>query len=461
MNRRGFLKTAAAAGPMILSARAFGQSVTGANETINIGMVGLGGRARAMRETCNLMDGIRIVAACDCFEPRVNEYMASNPQDQECTPYLDFREMIEKENLDGIMVQTTTHARAWVSCHAMAMGCDVYIEKPMSLTIAEGREMVDCARKYGAVTQIGTQQRSMPLNNWASALVRNGRIGKLRTVYAPNFLGPVPWPDHKEEEPLPEGSNEGWWDVWTNQAPLRPYHHLMHRRWDHYAEFDGGGQSFGVTGWGTHSYDEAQKGIGADYTGPVEVILEQPLRDKVAGIYPEGREISPDETGAHYYQMIYNRPPGPRAVVRMRFADGVELALTLDSDWGPGLGAIFVGEDGIIEINRDQISASDPEIIAGDDRPDALPNPYTNWENIPHVQNWMDCIKSRERCLGDIEYGQRASTLCYLVNIARDAGMVGMPLKWDPENERFSNFEELNTSPYVKRDRRAGYELPA
>jgi hypothetical protein len=461
MNRRGFLKTVAAASPLILTGKAFAQNAVSPNEMVNIGVVGLGGRARQMRESVNLTDGIRIVAASDCFQPRIDQWMASNPEDQECTPYLDFREMIEKENLDGIMAITTTHARAWVSCHAMAMGCDVYIEKPMSLTIAEGREMVDCARKYGSVTQIGTQQRSIPLNNWAAALVRNGRIGTLRTVYAPNFLGPVPWPTDRPEEPFPEGSNEGWWDVWTNQAPLRPYHHLMHRQWDHYAEFDGGGQSFGVTGWGAHSYDEAQKGMGTDETGPVEIILEEPLRDKVAGIYPEGREISPNETGAHYYQMIHNRPPGPRAVVRMKYAEGHDLALTLDADWGPGLGAIFVGDDGIIEINRDVISASDPEIISGDDRPDQLPNPYTNHENVPHVADWRDCIKSREKCLGDIEYGQRASTVCYLVNIARDAGMVGMPLKWDPETEKFTNFEELNNSPYMTRTRREGYELPA
>ena len=435
MNRRGFLKTVAAASPLILTSPAFGQNAVSPNETVNIGVVGLGGRARQLRESVNLTDGIRIVAVSDCFQPRIDQWMESNPEGQECTPYLDFREMIEKENLDGIMAVTTTHARAWVSCHAMAMGCDVYIEKPMSLTIAEGREMVDCARKYGSVTQIGTQQRSIPLNNWAASLVRNGRIGKLRTVYAPNFLGPVAWPTDRPEEPFPEGSNEGWWDVWTNQAPLRPYHHLMHRQWDHYAEFDGGGQSFGVTGWGAHSYDEAQKGMGTDESGPIEIILEEPLRDKLAGIYPEGREISPNETGAHYYQMIQNRAPGPRAVVRMKYAEGHDLALTLDADWGPGLGAIFVGDDGIIEINRDVISASDPEIISGDD-PRTVASvareagirhegPGYDARELPDDEAELDAVMAEHRVFGRVTPEQKKAMVLSLQRLGHTVAMTG------------------------------------
>ena len=112
----------------------------------------------------------------------------------------------------------------------MAMGMDVYIEKPMALTIAEGRQMVRAARKHKRVTQVGTQQRSMPINNWASDFIKNGKLGKIREVLAPNFIAPERWPG-KPAQPLPAGGGDNWWDIWTNQAELRPYHAELHRGW--------------------------------------------------------------------------------------------------------------------------------------------------------------------------------------------------------------------------------------
>ncbi len=451
MNRRDFIKTTAAAAPLILSARARGQEGPPPSETVNVGLIGLGGRCHEIANTCFQTPGVRVVAVCDCFKPRVDQWMSAIPEGQKWTPYLDFREMIEKENLDGVMVETTTHARAWITCHAMAMGMDAYIEKPMCLTIAEGRDMVNIARKYERVTQVGTQQRSMPLNNWASDLVKNGAIGKVNVVLAPNFMGPWHW-ESKEEQPLPEGSNEGWWDIWTNQAEMRPYHQNIHRGWANWWAYDGGGRSFGVTGWGTHSYDQIQRGLGTDETGPVEVMLEEPVRTIRTGVFNE-RQPGPDETGARYYPMA--NAEGPRARVRMKFKGGTELLLHLDADWGPGLGAIFYGDDGHIEINRDQISGAPEDLLNAADRPEPLQVPETQ----PHIANWAECIKTRERCTADIEYGQRSSTLCYLVNIVRDLGMVGKTLEWDPKKELFKNCDEGNAM--LSRPRREGWELPA
>ena len=107
--------------------------------------------------------------------------------------YADFRKMIDREKLDAVMIETTTHARAWIAILAMQAGMHAYIEKPMALTVSEGRAMVRAARKFQRVTQVGTQQRSMPINNWASDLVKNGGIGKVLTVLAPNFIGPIRW----------------------------------------------------------------------------------------------------------------------------------------------------------------------------------------------------------------------------------------------------------------------------
>jgi len=425
----------------------------GANEMVNVGLIGLGGRCRDIVATCLHIPTIRIAAVCDCFKPRVDSLIKALAENNvAANGYTDFREMIEKENLDGVMVETTTHARAWVTCHAMAMGMDAYIEKPMCLTIAEGREMVKIARKYKRVTQVGTQQRSMPLNNWASDLVKNGALGKVTQVLAPNFLGPLHWTDKPGQE-LPKGGDDNWWDTWTNQAVFRPYHTDLHRGWAHWWDYDGGGPCYGVTGWGTHSYDQIQRGLGTDETGPVEVTLEEPVADRPAGNFVE-REISDDETGAGYYHMVKNSS-GPRAKTRMKFANGTELLLHLDADCSPGLGCIFVGEKGRIEINRDKISANPRELIELPDRPPALSVPETQ----PHIENWLECIKTRGTCTADIEYGQRSSSLCYLVNIVRDVGRVGDTLHWDPASERFSNCDEGNN--LVSRPRRDGWELPA
>ncbi len=453
--RRGFLSFTGGVATAAVIGCATGSKANkvSANDVVNIGLIGLGGRCKHMAETCGHIPQLRIAAVCDCFQPRVDGFIKDcQPKDQTWKGYVDFREMIEKENLDGVMVETTTHARAWVTCLAMAAGADVYIEKPMCLTIAEGREMVKIARKYKRVTQVGTQQRTIPLNNWASDLVKNGRLGKIKEVLAPNFLGPDRWTP-KPGEPMPEGGSANWWDIWTNQAELRPYLKELHHGWARWEDYDGGGVSFGVTGWGAHSYDQIQRGLGTDETGPVEVVLEEAVQVLPAGKF-EDRTPSEDETGAHYYQMI-KTASGPRAKVRMKYENGVELKLHLDGDCSPGLGCVFVGEKGRIEVNRDQISSDHKELIQGADRPE----PLKVMESQPHVENWIECIKSRKKCTADIEYGQRSSTVCYRVNIARNVGKIGETLKWDPKAERFTNCEEGNAM--LTRPRRKGYELPA
>ncbi len=145
---------------------------------------------------------------------------------------------------------------------------------------------------------------------------------------------------------------------------------------------------------------------------------------------------------------------GPRAKVTMKFAGGTQLQLHLDGDRGPGLGAIFVCEKGKIEINRNKIASNPKEIVRSKDNPGPNKRPETAY----HLQNWIECIKSRNRCNADIEIGQRATTLCYLVNIVRDVGRVGEKLHWDPAAERFTGCDEANR--LLSRPRRKGYELP-
>ncbi len=296
----------------------------------------------------------------------------------------------------------------------------------------------------------------MPLNNWASDLVKNGALGKIHTVIAPNFVGPDKWVD-QPGQPMPDGGSENWWDLWTNQAVLRPYHSQLHFGWKRWSDFTAGGRCFGVDGWGSHSYDQVNRALGTDETGPLEVLLEEPVRVMETGKFVHDAELTgivgDEDTGKPYHGM--SKLVGPRAKVTMTFAGGTRLKLHLDGDRGPGLGAIFVGEKGKLEINRNKIVSNPKELIQVPENP----GPSRRDENLAHVENWVDGIKSRKRCNADVEYGQRSNTLCDLVNIVRDVGRVGEPLKWDPAAERFTNCEEGNQMLW--RPRRKGYELPA
>jgi predicted dehydrogenase len=461
IDRRGFLRASAAtvAGislPYLIPSHVLGgPDRPGANEKVHVGVIGCGGRSRVIGEAADVK-AFQVVAACDCMFPRAEAFVKELSGGAKWGAYRDFRKMFEKEKLDAVMVETTTHARAWIVIQAMQAGLDVYIEKPMCLTIAEGRAMVQAARKLKRVTQVGTQQRSMPINNWASDLVKNGALGKILTVIAPNFVGPEQWTD-QPAQPMPDGGSDNWWDVWTNQAVLRPYHESIHHGWDRWWDYDGGGRCFGVTGWGTHSYDQINRALGTDDTGPVEILLEETVKVRDTGKFApklrSGGIVAAEDTGTNYHDMA--KLSGPRAKVTMKFAGGAELKLNLDGDRGPGLGAIFVGEKGKIEINRNKIASNPKDIVRSKDNPGPNKRPD---ETSYHIENWVECIKSRKPCNADVEIGQRATTLCYLVNIVRDIGRVGEPLKWDPAAERFTNCDEANK--LLSRPRRKGYELP-
>jgi predicted dehydrogenase len=450
---------AALALPTLAPAHVLGrQGAAAASETVRVGVIGCGGRSRLIRDGANVK-GFQVVAACDCQIKRAQEFVKELSGGAKWGVYEDFRTMIDKEKLDAVMVETTTHARAWIVVQALQAAMDVYIEKPMCLTIAEGRYMVNAARKYGRVTQVGTQQRSMPMNNWASDLVKNGALGKIVTVIAPNFVGPERWTKTSTKDL--KGPVEHWWDVWTNQAELRPYEEELRGNWARWWDYDGGGLCFGVTGWGAHSYDQINRALGTDATGPVEVTLEEPVAVRSTGRFAPRRTVGGAvlgdtgdiDTGTEFFKMA--KLTGPRAKVAMKFAGGTELKLHLDGDRGPGLGAIFVGQQGKIEINRNKLASNPKEIVRSKDNPGLNHRP----ESADHIDNWIQCIKSRKICNADIEIGQRATTLCYLVNIARQVGRVGEPLKWDPAAERFTNCDQANK--LLDRPRRKGYELPS
>ncbi len=422
MKRRDFLRKAAATAAAGFSTRYLASSRAqaatgrlGANDRIRVAFIGTGGRARQLMTTEKLSDHADIVAVCDCWLPRMEEAARAVPGSEKWKRYQDYREMFDKEKLDAVFVETTTHARALICIHAMQAGLDVYGEKPLTLTIAEGRAIVKAAQKYKRVFLTGTQQRSMPANIHASRLVREGAIGRVHTVIAFNFLGPAKW-QPKPAEPMPDGMD---WDKWCNQTELRPYHTQIHRHWALWRDYDGGGQSWGVTGWGTHALDQVQCALGTDDTGPVE-------------IWPE--------------------EPGPKCRVTMRYANGTLLKCHGKQRGLEDLGAIFIGDKGRIEILRGSYTSDRPELLK--DCPTTMPANVPG-ECVEHLKNFFDCMRTRKRTVADAEVGHRSTTVCHLMNICRE---LQRKIKWDPRAERFVDDDEANA--LLSRPRRKGYELP-
>jgi len=421
LSRRAFLRQSAClASALTLAPRTHAQPAPrrlSPNDRIRVGLIGVGGRARWILKN-EALPGAELVAVADCFLTRMDEAASQIEGGQHWRKYQNYQEMLEKEKLDVVFVETTTHARVLIAIHAMQAGCDTYVEKPQSLTIAEGRALVNAAKHYGRIVQTGSQQRSMPINAYASKLVREGAIGKVHTVVVCNFRGPKVWAPKDDPHPMPAGLD---WNQWCNQTALRPYYMDLQFKWSDYEDYDGGGQIGGVSGWGTHSLDQAQCGLGLDNTGPVE-------------IWPEP-------------------PGGPTCRITLRFANGTLLKLEGKDRGMEDLGAIFLGDNGKIEILRGDFLTDRPELK----RDAPPPTPQGPKESIPHIQNFFDAVRSRNPGLttAGAETGHRATSLCHLVNICRK---VQRRLRWDPVAERFPDDEAANQ--LLARPRRQGFELP-
>lgn len=389
-------------------------TVRGANDRVEVGFIGVGRRASWLLRNEDLSPA-RVVAIADINPASLGKTLRLQPKDQDWRPYHDYRRMIENEKLDAVFVETPTHARALICMHAMQAGLDVYAEKPVSLTVEEGQILTKAARHYKRILQVGTQQRSIPINHFASRLVEKGKIGHIRKVVVCNFLAPQRWTP-KPEQPKPPGLD---WDQWCNQTELRPYHSDLHRGWTNYWDYDAGGQSWGVTGWGTHSLDQVQDALGTSLTGPVKLILGE--QSKVKLIYANGTEVSLEQPIIDDHQQ---------------------------------LGAIFQGTDGEIQILRGDFKSNRPELRQG--APD--PTKEGPGESTPHVRNFAECVRSRQLPAADIAIGHRSTVVCQLITILRDVGRES--LNWDPKIERFHGpgADEANT--HLSRPRRKGYELP-
>ncbi len=419
--------------PAIVPASVLGAASPG--NRINVGAIGTGRISRG-HDLPGLWkyDTARVVAVCDLDRRRVQDAVAlvngyytkkTGKPYEGVKAYGQYRELLADKDVDAVVISTPDHWHAAIAIDAVLAGKDVYLQKPASLTIAEGRALSNAVHRSGRIFQIGSQQRSSPQFRYAAELVRNGRIGELKTVEV--GLPGDPAGDDEPEMPVPKNLN---YEMWLGSTPLVPY---TEKRVHPQVGYDRPGwlrcEQFGagmITGWGAHHIDSAHWAMDTEYTGPIEVwgTAEFPKR----GLW--------DVHGPFRTEGIYAN--GVHMIVSGDFPNGIK----------------FIGTDGWIFVSRGNetvtvsdpasklqdpraLAASDPKIIKSVIGPDEI----HLYESTDHHGNWLDCIRSRRQPIAPVEVAHRACTTCLLHHIAMKAKRK---LYWDPVRERFKNDDDAN-----------------
>ena len=410
LNRRSFL----AASTLFAAPYVVPSTVFGANERIVTAHVGLGGQGMGNLNAF-VGKGVRPAVLCDVDSDHLAKAVSfMTDKGHQTEGIRDYRKMLERKDIDAVVISTPDHWHGLTTIHACQAGKDVYCEKPLSLTVAEGRRMVDAARSNNRIVQTGSQQRSDDRFRKACELVRSGKLGTIREVHVAipksNFSG-KPVPDSDPPAALD-------YDMWLGPAPLRPYnqkrvHYSFRFFWDY-----SGGQ---MTNFGAHHLDIAQWGLGMDDSGPVSV-------EGTAQYHPE-----------KYYEVT----SACRLVYT--YANGVKL--TLGQDQPDIKGAVtFIGDKGRISVDRGRISSDPADIL----EQQLGENDVHLYKSPNHHANFLECIRTRKLPICDVEIGHRSATVCHLGNIV---ARIGRKIQWDPVKETIVGDDEaaaMLSRPYRK-----------
>lgn len=456
--RRNLLKTgagvAAMAGfPAIVPSSVFGQNAP--SNRVNIGAIGVGriSRVHDMKETFNYHDQARIIAVCDLDSKRVasgidyvdKAYTERTGKDYKGTRgYGNYHELLARPDIDAVIVSTPDHQHAIVATHAVRAKKDVYMQKPASLTIGDGRRLVSEVEKSGRILQIGSQQRSdnpWPQFRRACELVRNGRIGKLVHVE----VGLPGDPAGPEAPPMPVPANLNY-DAWLGSTPEVYYTEMRVHPQD--GSFSRPGwlrcEQFGagmITGWGAHHVDTAHWGMDTEHTGPIEVWGEAEFPK--SGLW--------NVHGKFLTHAVY--------------ANGVTMDISGDFPNG----VRFIGDKGWIFVSRGDaaVTPSDPSwgikspgpLVASDQKIlDSVigPNEIHLYQSSEHHGNWLRSVRTRQPNAAPIEIGHRSCSACLVHQVAMH---LKRKLHWDPTTERFKNDDEADG--WVNRPHRKPYTFDA
>jgi len=444
VSRRGFLRAAAATA---LTASTWRRAY-GANERIGIGMIGFGLIGRIHTRNFKALKDAEIVAVAETYRPRLEA--AAALVGGRVASYGDFRKLLEHKNIDAVVVSTPDHWHALMTMLACAAGKDVYVEKPLTLFVREGRWMVQVARRYGRVVQVGTQQRSGPHYQQARQLMRDGRLGRLVSVECNYFRNVMPgFGKPPDQDPPPELD----WNMWLGPAPDRRYNPnrgIYHFRW--FWDYSGGQ----MTNIGQHSLDTVHWFTGAN--GPTAVTSSG------------GRFFLEDNCEVPDTQDALIEYPGFTAVCQFReCAAGMGRAAMG--------GVMFYGTKGTMPVAREGYELSPdrkddpinivaamlgghpvggPQPMPGGGKEEYWTEPAKDtsgtWQQqyVAHTRNFLDSIKSRQQPNSDLESGHRVATVCHLANISLH---TGRKIRWDAEKEEIVGDPEaakLLTRPYRK-----------
>jgi myo-inositol 2-dehydrogenase/D-chiro-inositol 1-dehydrogenase len=441
MKRRKFIANSmtAAAGSIILPT-IIPASVIGKNppsEKINIGWIGNGRQGTGDATATMRFDTCMFVAVSDLdsnrmaiAKKRIDDFygkQTGNANYSNVKTYGDYKELLLNKSIDAVLITTPDHWHAQPAMEAALAEKDIYLEKPTSLTIKEGRQLSDLVRRQKVIFQVGTQQRSSVQWRYAAELVRNGRIGKLHTVK----IGLPGDPAGPEAPPMPVPKNLNY-EMWLGSTPevyytemrVHPQNSITARPgWLRCEQFGAGM----ITGWGQHHFDSAAWGMDTEYTGPISV--------KAVADFPKSGlwDVHGD------FMSVAEYKNGITQLTSGGYPNGVRYEGT--DGW------IFVTRGGYtatasdpvaMDRNQKALDASDPKILTSV----IGPNEIHLYESSSQQGNWLDCIKSRKEPISPVEIGHRACTVCLLSGIAMH---LNRELKWDPDNERFINDDEANS----------------
>jgi predicted dehydrogenase len=423
VTRRQFLKGSAVAAtgflvPAIVPASVFGADAP--SNRITIGFVGVGRMGSGdMRELLGFKE-VQIIAVCDVDSNRVRNaqktveahYAKQSAAGtyKGCATFGDYRDLVARDDIDAVCVVTPDHWHALPSIAAAKAGKDIFLQKPLTLTIREGRVLSDTVRRYNRIFQVGSQQRSDARFHQACELVRNGRVGKLNTVKV--GFGTDPGTDPTPPMPVPDNLN---YDMWLGQAPWAAY---TEKRVHPQKDYDRPGwlriSDYGagmITGWGAHHNDIAQWGMGTEYTGPVEIEGQADFpRDGLWDVHGDFR-------------------------IEYTYANGVKVICADNKKNKQGI--VFEGSEGWVYVMRGKIDAQPKSLLTST----IGPNEIHLYKSNNHKANWLECIKSRTETIAPAEIGHRSCTVCLLGDIAM---RLGRKLRWNPDTEQFVGDDEAN-----------------
>ena len=432
LSRRGFVSGVAAslAAPLVVRGSVFGDDQNApAAEKITVAAIGIGKMMYGSHLPHYLrMPEVQVVAVSDvdttrreAGKKRVDDAYGNT----DCKAYVDYREILARDDIDAIACATPDHWHAMVILDTVKAGKDMYCEKPLTNNLMEAKAVMDAVNASDIIFQTGSQQRASSNFRYACELVQNGRIGDIKQVMV--SVGGPPIPCNLPEEEMEPGLE---WQRWLGPAPLRPYSSVLSPRgvhthfpsWRNFCEYGGGG----MTDWGAHHFDIAQWGLGMDKSGPVEII--------------------PPEN------------PSSGRGVKYIYENGVELI------HGGRSGVTFIGTDGEIFVTRGKLESTPEEIIKmpieeGEIHLYEAPG----GSHAGHRQDWINCLQSRSQPNCPIETGARTVAVCHLGIVAYLHGdqLGGKSLKWDPQKWEFVGNEEANKWRDYPYARRKGYELPS